>query len=439
MPTFYSANDSYNASLTADYTMGDATLSVSTLPENVPTIVTVARGTDKETRFYVTGAGSGLLTGVSRKEGADENISAGVSVECMIDDDFINQVEDAVFTQSGLKGLVYAADGGSNDTYAITLAVAPEAYSDIVGLPIAFKANTINTGAATLNVNSLGAKTIKKFNNEDLADGDIEAGQIVTVAYDGTNFQLLSQTANVIATGFKSATTSIDTSAATAPTAGQVLTAVDSDTAEWQTPNAASDGWISSSDTWVYASATTFTISGVDRTSVFTKGTRIKLTQTTAKYFVVVSSSFSTNTTVTITAGTDYSLANAAITSPFYSYQVNPQGYPTKFAYTPTVTATSGTITTASATGEFTISGNKLWMQASATITTNGTGSGAVKITTPVALSANSKYYVYGRNQSTGKMLYGQGESGNFEVRNYDNTYPGADSNSLSVQGEFIF
>jgi hypothetical protein len=188
--SFLKPNNSYNASLTADYTAGDATLSVNTIPTSFPTIVTVARGTTKETRFTVTGGSSGLLTGVTRLDGANENISSGVSVECMIDAEFITQLEAAVFTQVGLKQLLYAADGGSTDAYAITLPVAPDAYTDILGLPISFKANTINTGAATLNVNSLGAKAIKKNGSDALDDGNIKAGQIVTVVYDGTNFQL---------------------------------------------------------------------------------------------------------------------------------------------------------------------------------------------------------------------------------------------------------
>jgi len=102
------------------------------------------------------------------------------------------------------------------------------------------------------------------------------------------------------------------------------------------TTQANTDGWTTSSDTWVYASASTFTIAGVDRTAVYTKGTRLKFTQNTVKYAIVVSSSFSTNTTVTIAVNTDYVIANAAITSPYYSYQANPQGYPGWFAFTPT-------------------------------------------------------------------------------------------------------
>jgi len=117
------------------------------------------------------------------------------------------------------------------------------------------------------------------------------------------------------------------------------------------------DGWTEITDTLTYASATSFTIAGVDRTAVYTKGTRIKLTQTSTKYFVVTSSSFSTNTTVNITAGTDYTLANAAITNPFYSYQANPQGYPGTFNYTPTLTGFSSNPT--DVIGHFSVIGNE--------------------------------------------------------------------------------
>lgn len=101
------------------------------------------------------------------------------------------------------------------------------------------------------------------------------------------------------------------------------------------------DGWVAVSDTWTYASASTFTIASVDRTSIYTPGTKLKFTQTSAKYAVVVSSSFSTNTTVTIAVNTDYVIANAAITAPYYSYQQSPVGFPNFFTYAPTHTGFS--------------------------------------------------------------------------------------------------
>lgn len=87
----------------------------------------------------------------------------------------------------------YKADAEASDTYAITLVPAIDGY--VEGQVFYFKANTANTGAATLNVNAKGAIAIKKAHDQDLETGDIESGQIVEVCYDGTNFQMLSQTA----------------------------------------------------------------------------------------------------------------------------------------------------------------------------------------------------------------------------------------------------
>lgn len=85
---------------------------------------------------------------------------------------------------------IYAADGGASSSYAITLSPAPASY--VTGMVVYFKPNTTNNGAATLNLNSLGAKTIKKDQGADLAANDLKANQIAQVIYDGTNFQLLS-------------------------------------------------------------------------------------------------------------------------------------------------------------------------------------------------------------------------------------------------------
>ena len=118
---------------------------------------------------------------------------------------------------------------------------------------------------------------------------------------------------------------------------------------------AGADGWVTDTNSPTYASATTFTAGASDLTAVYSPGTRIKLTQTTVKYFVVASSSFGAGTTtVTITAGTDYTLANAAITNPFYSYMENPQGYPGWFNYTCNATGFSSKT---SDVGKFAVSG----------------------------------------------------------------------------------
>lgn len=142
--------------------------------------------------------------GIEHSANGKHSVSAMISNGTVKDED--NMASDsatAIPTQQSVKAYVdekvksYAADAGSTDSYAITLSPAPAAYSD--GMKVVFKANTANTGPATLDVNGLGAKTIKKLHDQDLADGDIESGQIVTLVYDGTYFQVQSQTSSAAA------------------------------------------------------------------------------------------------------------------------------------------------------------------------------------------------------------------------------------------------
>lgn len=86
----------------------------------------------------------------------------------------------------------YAADSGTANAYVITLSPAPTAYT--TGMRISFKAGNANTGASTINVNSLGVKSIKVSNGTSLADpiaNTILAGQVVPLVYDGTYFQII--------------------------------------------------------------------------------------------------------------------------------------------------------------------------------------------------------------------------------------------------------
>lgn len=189
MTTFYKANDKYNANLSSGYVAGQSTMDVNVAPASVPTIITVAKGTSKEATFSITGKTVNSLTGVVRLKGYSGNLDAQMPITCLNNEEFVNQYSGAVSTPESLIQIHYGVDGGSTDAYAISLDVAPAEYME--GLAIVFKANTSNTGASTLNVNTLGIKSIK-LKGEDLSDNAIVAGQIVTVVYDGTNFQLQS-------------------------------------------------------------------------------------------------------------------------------------------------------------------------------------------------------------------------------------------------------
>ena len=104
---------------------------------------------------------------------------------------------------------------------------------------------------------------------------------------------------------------------------------------KWERPD--KTGWIPVSDTWTYVSATSFKIAGKNVASRFPKGTKIKLVQTSTKYFYVVATAYSTDTTITVTGGSDYTLDNNAITGQAYSYAAAPQGFPQWFNFTPTL------------------------------------------------------------------------------------------------------
>ena len=91
-------------------------------------------------------------------------------------------------------------------------------------------------------------------------------------------------------------------------------------------------GWQAAFETWTYASADsptfTFTVPG-NKSTKYYPGMRIKLTQTTVKYFIITKVVYSSpNTTITVYGGTDYSLASATITAPHYSSAKAPAGFP---------------------------------------------------------------------------------------------------------------
>jgi len=101
-------------------------------------------------------------------------------------------------TQTGfqLGAETYAVTATGNDTYVVTLSPVPAAY--VAGMRIKMKVDVANTGACTINVNSLGAKSIYKNVTKPLLAGDILADQIIELVYDGTNFQLLSRKNSVV-------------------------------------------------------------------------------------------------------------------------------------------------------------------------------------------------------------------------------------------------
>lgn len=87
-------------------------------------------------------------------------------------------------------GMQYATGSGTN-TIVATMAPAITAY--VAGQTFRIKmAAGANTGATTLNLNSVGAKAITKRGTTAFVAGDIPASSMFEVAYDGTQFQLIN-------------------------------------------------------------------------------------------------------------------------------------------------------------------------------------------------------------------------------------------------------
>lgn len=97
------------------------------------------------------------------------------------------------------------------------------------------------------------------------------------------------------------------------------------------------DGWIPVTDTWTFASSTTVTVpSGA--TALYAIGDKVKFTQTTVKYFYITAVA---STTLTLNAGTDYSVANAPI-SAISVAKGTAVGFPNYFTWDPAPVGVGG-------------------------------------------------------------------------------------------------
>lgn len=103
-------------------------------------------------------------TGVGNASARDQYLSAG-------------QFQDGT--------AIYAVGAGTADVQTVTLTPAITAYTD--GMVLYFEAGATNTGAMTLNVNSVGAQSVVLQNGDNPPAGAITSGYFYTVIYDLTN------------------------------------------------------------------------------------------------------------------------------------------------------------------------------------------------------------------------------------------------------------
>jgi hypothetical protein len=77
-------------------------------------------------------------------------------------------------------------------TDTLTGSLTPALVAYVTGAVYYFVAPATNTGAVTLNIDTLGAKNVTRDGTTALVAGDIVSGEMVAVVYDGTRFQLIS-------------------------------------------------------------------------------------------------------------------------------------------------------------------------------------------------------------------------------------------------------
>jgi hypothetical protein len=166
------------------------------------------------------------------------------------------------------------------------------------------------------------------------------------------------------------------------------------------------NGWMACNETWIYTSATTFTVSGNVSTK-YQKGDKIIWTQNgSTLYSNIISVSYSAGTGLTtiikhvgyISTSGDCDLLNTAIyiiTNNAYSKWSTPQGFPDWFSWTPAFSC-SGSMTISSISTHhalFKIEGSMLFISCSITCTLGGTANNTIYAISPVIIDSSMSGY----------------------------------------------
>lgn len=80
----------------------------------------------------------------------------------------------------------FAVDSGTTNTIALSLNPAPTGYT--AGLEVAWRQTFTNTSAVSININSLGAKSVLDLSGGTLGSGQLQAGAAYKAVYNGTAF-----------------------------------------------------------------------------------------------------------------------------------------------------------------------------------------------------------------------------------------------------------
>jgi len=91
----------------------------------------------------------------------------------------------------------YYTGGGTANAQTLTIVARPGAVAYVTGLRVRWKPTATNTGAATINVNGLGAQTITRFDGTVLQAGDIATGRYAEAWYEAGAFRLTNNSLSI--------------------------------------------------------------------------------------------------------------------------------------------------------------------------------------------------------------------------------------------------
>jgi hypothetical protein len=259
------------------------------------------------------------------------------------------QVQDSAFT--------FLTSPAGTNTITATAALGMSAY--VTGQRFFFVAAASNTGAVTLNINAIGAKSVTKNGTTALVSGDIAINAVVQVVYDGTQFQLLnpaSVAANV--SSFSAGTTGLTPNTATTGavtlagtlavanggtglatlTANNVMLGNGTSTPSFVAPSTNGNVLTSNGTTWTSAAISSqLTLMTAQAT---TSGTSKDFTSipSSVKRITVMFNGVSTNGTSVV----QIQIGSGSVTTTGYLSYASAYGSSTSF---PTTSATSGFVT----------------------------------------------------------------------------------------------
>ena len=85
---------------------------------------------------------------------------------------------------------VYAQDTGTANAVIVQMPHTLDSYT--TGMEVVFKKiASASTGAATINIDGVGVKSILRYDGSALSSGDLPAGAVVCLRYDGTAFRII--------------------------------------------------------------------------------------------------------------------------------------------------------------------------------------------------------------------------------------------------------